>query len=357
MSFKRLDPEDISISAESIVAPAWSSQATTLPLTGLTFYTSSVQPGQNSGKYYYDIYQIDPADSGGTSNPLASVQFSIAYANFIGSGSQQISIVSGSSPSAINYGQYRTLVNGDENTNFTFGTVTPQSVYIISINRAKYKEKLLPGSFNLTLTSGSNTIKLTDNSRSITSVSYVDAGRVFDIVSGSDGVAFQGVNSSGFSRGSGSYGKFLPDVGTIILNASALSGSCPGGFPAIIGTSGGIGLPVNQGSNVSTKPNLDAMYNAIKTGGNFKLQSEETISSNYVFVRVRNGEFNYSTNPSNISGSGELRWNVMVNTPQAYITTVGMYNDNNDLLAVAKLSKPLLKDFTKEALVRIKLDY
>ena len=47
----------------------------------------------------------------------------------------------------------------------------------------------------------------------------------------------------------------------------------------------------------------------------------------------------------------------MVNNPQAYITSVGLYNDTNDLLAIAKLSKPLLKDFTKEALIRIKLDY
>jgi hypothetical protein len=47
----------------------------------------------------------------------------------------------------------------------------------------------------------------------------------------------------------------------------------------------------------------------------------------------------------------------MVNNPQSYITTVGLYNDTNDLVAVAKLSKPLLKDFTKEALIRIKLDY
>ena len=47
----------------------------------------------------------------------------------------------------------------------------------------------------------------------------------------------------------------------------------------------------------------------------------------------------------------------MVDNPQGYITTVGLYNDNNDLLATAKLSRPLLKDFTKEALVRIKLDF
>ena len=47
----------------------------------------------------------------------------------------------------------------------------------------------------------------------------------------------------------------------------------------------------------------------------------------------------------------------MINSPQSYITAVGLYNNNLDLLAVAKLSRPLLKDFTKEALIRIKLDY
>jgi hypothetical protein len=46
-----------------------------------------------------------------------------------------------------------------------------------------------------------------------------------------------------------------------------------------------------------------------------------------------------------------------INSPQTFITTIGMYNDSNELLAVAKLSKPLKKDFTKEALVRVKLDF
>ena len=101
----------------------------------------------------------------------------------------------------------------------------------------------------------------------------------------------------------------------------------------------------------------EKLFDAIKKGASFKLNSEETISSNFVFVRARNAEFNYSANPSNVTGSGELRHNVMVNNPQAYATSVGLYNDNNDLLATAKLSRPLLKDFTKEALVRIKLDF
>lgn len=351
MSFKRLDTEDISISAESIVAPAWTGQQTTLS-TG-NFVTASSQTSVGSGNYYYNIYQADP-----TISTAAAVQFAIAYGNLYGSGSTALNPnVSASSPSAINYGQYRTLVNGDENTNFTFGTTTPQSIFIIAVNRTRYKEKLLPGSFNLRLSYGGNTLNLTDNSRSTTTVSYLDSGRVYDIVSGSDGIAYTGVNTSGFSRGSGSYGKFLPDIGTIILNGAALSGSNPGGLATALTVGGGIGLPISQSNAIPNNVNLDQFFGALKTGANFKLQSEETVSSQYVFVRVRNGEFNYSTNPSIISGSGDLRFNVMVNTPQSYITTIGMYNDNNDLLAVAKLSKPLLKDFTKEALLRIKLDY
>ena len=43
--------------------------------------------------------------------------------------------------------------------------------------------------------------------------------------------------------------------------------------------------------------------------------------------------------------------------PRSYITTVGLYNDANELLAVAKLSKPLLKSFDREAVVKVKLDF
>jgi hypothetical protein len=100
------------------------------------------------------------------------------------------------------------------------------------------------------------------------------------------------------------------------------------------------------------------LFEAISLGESFALNSQETITSDYVFVRARNSEFNYSENPSFISGStGEVIYSNFINAPQVYITTVGMYNDSNDLLAVAKMSRPLLKDFTKEALVRVKLDF
>lgn len=86
--------------------------------------------------------------------------------------------------------------------------------------------------------------------------------------------------------------------------------------------------------------------------------SEEVITSNFIFVRARNAEFNYSQNPTFVdTETGGVRFTDFITAPQTFITTVGLYNDNGDCLAVAKLSKPLKKDFTKEALIRVKLDF
>jgi hypothetical protein len=105
---------------------------------------------------------------------------------------------------------------------------------------------------------------------------------------------------------------------------------------------------------------MASLYLAISgsTAKTFTLNSQESVTSDFIFVRPRSSEFNYSENPSFVTGStGEVLYSSFINNPQVYITTVGMYNDANELLAVAKLSRPLLKDFTKEALIRVKLDF
>jgi hypothetical protein len=346
MSYIPFNADDFVVSADSITSTLWSNNASTL----ISFFTASAIITNNA---YLPIYAVNPS-----SNTTALPQFSLAYGNAQGSGSAPINpTVTGSSPTRITYGQFRTLVNGDENTNFNFGTGNTNSpdLYVINVNRANYKEKLFLGTFNLWL-SGSDgvnqsLIKLTDNSISTTTVNYCDAGRVFDIVSGSNGVTttsnFSGI-ASGYTA-SGSYGKFLPDVGLILLNPRALSLSA---------SQGGIGLTPDLGLTTNALNNTNRrLYGAIGLGANFQLNSEETITSDYIFVRIKNGDFNYTTNPSMISGSGEFYFPSLVDNPQTYITTVGMYNDANELLAVAKLSKPLVKDFTKEALVRVKLDF
>ena len=340
MSYKRFDAEDVVVSAESVTAPIWSNDVITLD----SFFTSSTQIGGTSADYYFDIYQT------ASTLDTARVQFSLAYADKKGSGSLYFnSNVPGNSPSSTIYGQYRNLVLGDEEQDFTFGTVTSEHFYVISIDRARYKEKLLPGGLELKLhvSSSGAEIKLTDNSQVVTTTTFNDAGRVYELVSGSQGSVYTGLQTEGYSGNSGSYGKLLPDIGVILLNGNALDA------PIV---SGGLALATDRSANTDGA-NIGRAYNLLTLSGSFRVQSEETITSNFIFVRARNSEFNYSTNPSLITGSGELRHNVMVNSPQAFITAVGLYNDNNDLLVVAKLSRPLLKDFTKETLVRIKLDY
>jgi hypothetical protein len=172
---------------------------------------------------------------------------------------------------------------------------------------------------------------------------YLDCGRVYQIISGSNGVANTSVNANGYSLSSGSYGLFLPDIATIILNPLALSQS--------------INLEPSRSSD-SDGLNIGRLFTAISGAASFQVNSEETVTSDFVFVRARNSEFNYSENPSFISGStGDVIFSNFINSPQTYMTTVGFYNDSSELLAVAKLSKPLTKDFTKEALLRVKLDF
>jgi len=341
MSFVRLDPQDFVVSADSISATLWSGGVPTLT----TFYTSSTQEAGSSGNYYLNIFQT------ASTSADAAIQFAIAYGNKAGSGSSFYNAgVIGKSPTGTTYGQYQNLIIGDENTDFSFGTNTVTEFWALSIDRTRYKEKLFLGSMALILSGSSGSITLTDNSVVATSVVFNEAGRVFQIVSGSQGIIYTGSNSNGYSVDQGSYGWFLPDIATILLNPAALG---------TIAASGGIGLVTSQSYN-SDGLNNRKMFNAINQTGarSFMLNSEETIASDYVFIRARNAEFNYSENPSFISGStGEVLYSGFINNPQTYITTVGLYNDTNELLAVAKLSRPLLKDFTKEALVRLKLDF
>ena len=336
MSFKRLETDDFVISADSITGVCWDKGVTTLT----SFFTSSVQAAASSGDYYLNI------QDGPDSSTSESVQFAIAYGNKIGSGSIPYnSGVTGKSPSSTIYGQYRTMILEDENTDFAFGDYTGTEFFVISVDRARFKESLFPGSLNLHLSASEGEVVLTDNSKDVITNTFVGSNRVYQIVSGSNGSAYSG---TGYTPNSGSYGWFLPDTGLILLNAMALSGSA---------AAGGIGLEVTR-SNANNLTNNQNFYNALVEGANFQLNSQETITSDFVFIRPRSSEFNYSENPSFISGStGEVIYNDFINNPQTYVTTVGLYNDTNDLLAVAKLSKPLIKDFTKESLIRVKLDF
>ena len=326
MSFTRYNTEDSVISSETVVRGLWNGDTNALS----SFYTAS-----GYTEYYLDVYQTNP-------NTGSEVQFNIQYGNLNGSGSYPINVnIPSNTPSRVVYGQYRNLVYGTETQNFSFDNyaTTASDIYVININRSRYKQALQPGSFNLTLASGSKYIQLTDDSNTTSLTRFVGENQVYYIISGSNGNAYTSSAASTY------YGMVLPNLGVIILNASGT-------------LSPYIAAPAQ--TTASAQNNHLKLFTSIVSGsvsGSFNLQSQEVISARYFFTRVKNGEYNYTSNPSIIDNNGNLLYTTLINNPQTYVTTVGMYNDNNELLAVAKLSKPLVKDFTKEALIRVKLDY
>ena len=331
MSFSRYNPEDSVISSETIVRGLFLYNNGDTNLLNY-FYTASTFT-----EYYLDVY------NGVFNASNSTVQFAVQYGNLYGSGSALINTsVPNYTPSRVVYGQYRNLVFGTETTNFSFdgGTTTANDIFVINISRARYRESLLPGSFNLALTSGSNTINLTDDSGTTSLTRYIGENEVYYIISGSNGTAYTPAASASI------YGMMFPDLDIIVLNASSSATVNLKNYFAPLGA-----------ATSSAQNNHKKIVDSIVAGGSFTLQSSETVSSRYFFTRIKNSEFNYTTNPSIIDDNGNLLYTTLINNPQTYITTVGMYNDNNELLAVSKLSRPLTKDFTKEALIRIKLDY
>jgi len=341
-SYSRLNPEDLSVSTDKVTSNAWSDDTDTLT----TFFTSSTQAvytnATSQGNFFLEVYKDNVNDTGS-----ALPQFTVAYGHQGGSGSLNFTNTAGAlgnTATKVIYNQYRQLVFGDENSNFSFNGHEPKDIWVINVSRGRYKHALKAGSLNLKINDGTTVSYFTDDSVTLTGSSTItNLGRQFNLVSGSSGEML-GTSLNQTTAGSGSFGFVYPEAGVIIINGEAMRNVTSNKW-------------TEGSSHSSNQEKAKLLYDYLKASGTFQVDSEEKVSSQYMFVRVKNSEFNYSSNPSYIDTNGNLNNTTMADSPSTYITTVGLYNDDNNLLAVAKLSQPLKKDFTTEALVRIKLDY
>mgnify|MGYP003127983181 FL=1 len=98
----------------------------------------------------------------------------------------------------------------------------------------------------------------------------------------------------------------------------------------------------------------DAFRNRI-----YNIQFNNTIelNSTVYFCRAKHNEFNYSSNPTYLSGSQIRVKTQTTDTPVSYITSIGLYSSDNQLLAVGKFSEPIRKDSNIELTFRARLDY
>lgn len=335
---------------EIVTTGMWSGDTGSLA----SFYTSSTQASSN---YYTNVYSTNP-----TTDEGATVQYALAYGHKFGSGSISLenSDISTLATKAT-YAQYRSILLDQDDTFFTFYSSSAgnshdsSDIYVINVARSRYKETMDAGNWSLKLSGSNGVSTLIDDSGKKFSDTVGKAGRVFYIGSGSLNLgtdAEASMNSLTASNGQG-LGLFYPDQGLVVLNPSAVH--------SLIGTSidsGSIGGKSLYDGVVYEGQNQFLLHNAIKGGADFQARRTENVSTAHYFVRATNREFNFSNNPTFTTGSdGTFAESTFERDPKTFITTIGLMNDANEMIAVAKTSQPIPKSFDKEVLIKVKLDF
>jgi hypothetical protein len=252
----------------------------------------------------------------------------------------------------------------------------------VSFSRLLTKDQIKKGTFTIQLGSGSwgvpfekqgdtgGIMTLQDLSAS------ADGTGVAQSVGGEYAVLYD-TTGSVTSGSKGAYGVVFYQAGIVALTASLwdqhTAGHAAGGVPSSLESNGVVdfasGASTATGSDAGTGPSRN-VYEAFVSSSisgtcdavrhrifNLSYNNTTEINSTIYFCRMPVNKFNYSSNPTYTSGSKMVIKNVATDLPVTYITTIGLYSTNNELLATAKLSEPLRKDPTNEITLRVRLDY
>jgi hypothetical protein len=346
-----------------------------------TFHTSSAQ-SDSSKKYYTQVWMS------ASKNTPDNEMYSIAYGNVNGGGASFIDEafkVSGQladTPSRAIYSQYKlTCFHGDESTYLggiikQIGDFLPENrhksinhFYAISFNRDKIGNRLDPGNFELNLAE-LNGGSYANNVFTGSNVEVSASNRIISLIDDSfdsmdnnytftTPVPMRGLVSGSLQNGPFIqydpfsmvyYGYVFPEQGVILIDADMLNASAS--FNTV------------SGSNIDGQ-NTEKLFKSISGSAvidedkGFTARAVDVKSQQSVFIRVNSNEMNYSNNPTftNTVLDGKLIFDSFRYNPYSYVTTIGLYNDANELLAVAKLSKPLQKSFNSEVSITVKLEY
>ena len=235
-----------------------------------------------------------------------------------------------------------------------------KEVFFLNFSRLLSKDQIKPGTFSLSFGTGSwaspfsgggtgpGYKTLQDLSASVTKGTKSTPG-------GEYGVLYSGSNAD--SR----CGLIFYEAGIAVISGNVFNGPAFGTTPS---ASADFNHYDNGGWITQTWP--QAMVTASISGNcdairhrlySLSYNNTTEINSTIYFCRVPHNKYNYSSNPTYTTNSKINVKNVASDQPRAYITTVGLYNSANELMAVAKLSEPLLKDPTNEITLRVRLDY
>jgi len=315
-----------------------------IPLTGSI--VSGTYSENNIKNYSHGLFQsvYDYPYLSSSANHIFDLTFGYSSANSLSSStntqnSKKINIYNQMAQILYGYDSTGSILQFDQDGDIT-GNTKFTECYFMSFARLLAKDEIKKGSFTLTLGTGSYTTPFSG----LKTISDYGASTSFKVNSPAGEYGLLYTSSADAGSTSLAVGHIYYQAGIAVLTASVFqSANFSGSFSR---TASITGSTIQQLSDVLRRRTQNVQFN-----------NTTELNSTIYFCRASHNEFNYSSNPTYLSSSKIVVKNVSTDAPVSYITTVGLYSADNELLAVAKLSEPLRKDPTNELTVRVRLDY
>lgn len=250
--------------------------------------------------------------------------------------SKKINLYNQMAQMLVGYDITGSIMKFDQDGNIAAGGTKLKEVYFFNFARLLTKDEIKKGSVTFAFGTGSYS---TEDSgvKTLTDTGAANDYRI-NSPAGEYGILYDALSVAS--------GLVYYQAGIAVITASAIG-------------------PANNFSTGSTSRNNTLKLSTIDTNGdilrkrvqNISFNNTTELNSTIYFCRASHNEFNYSSNPTYLSSSKMVVKNVSTDVPVSYITTVGLYSADNELLAVAKTSEPLKKDPTNELTLRVRLDY
>jgi len=260
----------------------------------------------------------------------------------------------------------------DEDGDISGGGTKLKECYFVNFSRLLTKDEIKKGTFEMELmtTDGFSEATGVGSLERIKITDFSGSGGYFvNSPAGEYGVLFATASNGATVLAANQYykvGLLFYQAGVAVISGSVFSDSDDGG---ILHTGKGTVTfspagASDTGFNTITSSTNNVMADNLRNRlYNIQFNNTTELNSTIYFCRVNNNEFNYSANPTYLSTSADgpsaivVKDGDAVRDPHSYITTVGLYSADNELLAVAKVSEPLKKDPSNELTLRVRLDY
>jgi len=344
-AFKQLEEKDI-VSSRTLLHEA-------IPLTGTIL--SGTYGTDNIKNYAHGMFQsvYDYPYLSSSANHIFDITVGVGSGSALTvseQASKKLNIYNQMAQVLVGYDYTGSIQQFDEDGDILAGGTKLKDVMFLNFSRLLTKDEIKKGTFALTLgVSGSYTDPMSQ--RILIQDTSGSDGYLVNSPVGEYGILYA-TNSEDtpLDGDDQKCGLVFYQAGVCVLTASI--------FGSQLSSSAEMNSATEDIDAILTGSNIEAAADSLRHRiYNLQFNNTVELNSSVYFCRINHNEFNYSTNPTYLSGSRIRVKTQASDLPLAYITTIGLYNDNNELLATAKLSEPLKKSSDTEFTIRVRLDY